>query len=88
MIIDSWGSSLRTLPAGSYDAGMLSADGDVYVTVCSDANDGLIHFDAPADEATITVTDMGEGQRRVDLTSAVPDGAGLTTQTASFVFAR
>lgn len=87
IILDFYSMDLQTAPAGTYSS--TSAEmSDVGVTVCSDSNDASIHFDGPAEEATVVIEDIDENTREVTVDSSARDGydsfGQLTTQHASF----
>lgn len=87
VIIDMYSLDLRSAPAGSYAASSAEM-GDVGVIVCSDSHDGSIHFDGPAQDATVVIEDVDANTREVTVDSSIRDGyesmGELTTQSASF----
>ncbi|MBI1945901.1 MAG: hypothetical protein HYS27_09405 [Deltaproteobacteria bacterium] len=91
IIVDLSGADLRSVRAGSYRFGDLSADsvggGTLSVIGCSSSTD--TYFDAPANEGTVVITDTTEG-RQVDVEAQLPtdDGMGSTEATGSFVISR
>lgn len=83
--LDVYSMNLRTVEAGQYSVS--NGDVDMGVVVCSDSSDGSIHFDAMAEEGTITITDIDADRREVTIDTTTPSGdfAGTSTQqTASF----
>ena len=64
LIIDTYDSSLLTLPAGTYTSDS-SMDSKVTVFVCS------TDFDAPADDATVTIEDAPDGTRNITVDAVV-----------------
>jgi hypothetical protein len=91
VIIDMYTLDLRNADAGTYTADSAEM-ADVGVTVCSDSNDGSIHFDGPAEEATVVIEDIGADTRQVTVDSSIRAGfesmGELTTQRAAFRLAR
>lgn len=90
IIVDLSGADLRSVRAGSYRFGGMSADsvggGTLSVIACSSATDS--YFDAPADEGTVVISDTTEG-RQVDVEAQLPDdGMGATQASGTFVIAR
>lgn len=91
IIVDLSGADLRSVRAGSYRFGSLSADsvggGTLSVTGCSSSTD--TYYDSPANEGTVEITDTTEG-RQVDVDVQLPtdDGMGSTEASGSFVISR
>lgn len=91
VILDLYSMDLKSAPAGTYTSDSAEM-GDVGVTVCSDSNDASIHFDGPAEEATVVIEDIDADTREVTVDSSVRDGydalGELTSQRASFRLVR
>ena len=87
VILDFYSMDLKNAPAGTYTSSSTEMS-DVGVTVCSDSNDASIHFDGPAEEATVVIEDIDADTREVTVDSSVRDGydsfGPLTEQRASF----
>lgn len=71
LIIDTWGSSLRTMPAGRYTSSSTSMDGEVAVAVCA------TDFDAPASDAELVIEDRPDGARVVTVEATVDGEYGV-----------
>ena len=88
VILDFYAMDLQNAPAGTYRSNSAEM-GDIGVLVCSDSDDASIHFDGPAEEATVVIEDIDDNTREVTVDSSVRDGGyegggDLTTQRASF----
>lgn len=71
LIIDTWGSSLRTMPAGRYTSSSTTMDGEVAVSVCA------TDFDAPASDAELVIEDRPDGARVVTVEATVDGEYGV-----------
>lgn len=67
----------RTYTSGTYDP-----DSNVSVTGCSGPEYGSYTFDGPADEVTIDIQDLGEGNRRLNFTTRY--GSEVTTGSVDY----
>ena len=70
LIVDTYESSLLTLPAGTYRSSS-TMDSQVSVFVCSD------EFDAPADDADVVIEDAPDGTRNVTVEAVVNGQYGM-----------
>jgi len=93
VILDFYSMDLKTAPAGTYRANSVEM-GDVGVIGCSDGGaNGDIHYDGPAEDAEVTITDISPSEREVTVVASHPEDSfsdfqGVTESTASFRITR
>jgi hypothetical protein len=92
LILDIYDLDLKSAPAGVYNSS-LSGESNVNVIGCSDSPSGDVHYDGPAEEATVTITDISEREREVTIDATLTedgysDFQGVAQSTASFRMAR
>jgi hypothetical protein len=75
IILDTWQGSLTTMPAGSYRSRANSMDNLVNATICGTA------YDAPADDATIVIEDMPNGDRVIQVRAETSPDTGMDNRS-------
>ncbi len=75
LFILSLANGIEALPVGTTTIGIEGLDGGAtYVQVCSDSDDGMVHFDGIAEETVVTVTPNDDEGYDVDVTTTITEG--------------